>query len=211
VPAWSAYVRRSRAPWQPDFYYHFDAFLGAARSVPDVIQTCFGWDDRSKSDWPVPPDAEEKDRRKKFQDEYTALYLDFSRLPLSRIRVGTFHLAGVPSVKVKARVFAGQTYTGGPRERVPDAASRQLPPETDPALAFLACEALPVEPSWRDFTLEVPLSDGTTSSTPLFAECRGYVRGAERLVAESREICARVHGWNKLTPPPGAREQRTTS
>jgi hypothetical protein len=27
--------------WQPDFYYYLDAFLEAARSVPDVIQKCF--------------------------------------------------------------------------------------------------------------------------------------------------------------------------
>jgi hypothetical protein len=36
--------------WQPDFYYYFDAMLGAARSVPDIIQKCFEWD--RPGDWP---------------------------------------------------------------------------------------------------------------------------------------------------------------
>ena len=35
--------------WQPEFYYYLDAFLGAARSVPDIIQKCFGWDKLSKN------------------------------------------------------------------------------------------------------------------------------------------------------------------
>ena len=28
--------------WQPHFYYYFDAFLAATRSIPDIIQAWYG-------------------------------------------------------------------------------------------------------------------------------------------------------------------------
>ena len=30
--------------WQRKFYHHVDAFLAMARSIPDIIQSCFGID-----------------------------------------------------------------------------------------------------------------------------------------------------------------------
>ena len=163
--------------------------LGATRSVPDVIQKCFGDDNLSKEEWPQPLDAEETARRKSFQDEFASLRRDFNKLLLSRVRVGTFHWLGVPPVQAKARVWLGQEYTGGPLEFIPSAASRQLPPETDPAVVVIAGKPLPVEPSWQDFTLEIPQGDGTTQSSPLFEECRTYLRAAKELVKESKKIC----------------------
>ena len=70
--------------------------------------------------------------------------------------MGTFHWLGLPPVQAKARVWLGQEYSGGPLEFIPSAASRQLPPETDPAVVVIAGKPLPVEPSWQDFTLERP-------------------------------------------------------
>ncbi len=35
--------------WDPDFYFYLDAFIGATRSVPDVVQKCFGVDPYSKT------------------------------------------------------------------------------------------------------------------------------------------------------------------
>jgi hypothetical protein len=196
-----AFAEHATTQWQPDFYYYLDAFLGATRSVPDVIQKCFGDDNLSKEEWPQPLDAEETARRKSFQDEFKSLRRDFNKLLLSRVRVGTFHWLGVPPVQTKARVWLGQEYTGGPLEFIPSAASRQLPPETDPAVVVIAGKPLPVEPSWQDFTLEIPQGDGTTQSSPLFEECRTYLRAAKELVKESKKICGREHSGGKLTPP----------
>ena len=33
--------------WQRSFYANFDAFLAMARSVPEIINVCFGYDDRA--------------------------------------------------------------------------------------------------------------------------------------------------------------------
>jgi hypothetical protein len=209
-PAWHPTHGASVAQWQPDFYYYLDAFIGAARSVPDVVQKCFGWDERSKGDWPNPLEADEIDRRKKFQNEFTRLYLAFHRQPLSRVRVGTFHWRGMPSVETKAKVFCRQGYTGKPGQLIPSAASRQFPPGTDPAFLALFSQPLPVQPSWQDFTLEMPRDDGSTESSQLFPACRAYLLSAEQLVKESKDLCERLHGTCNLTPPPAvAREARS--
>jgi hypothetical protein len=198
-PTWHPSYGSSVAQWQPDFYYYFDAFLGATRSIPDIIQKCFGWD-RPK-DWPVPLDADETARRKTFQSAFTVLYTNFLRQPLSRIRVGTFHWRGVTSVQTKAKVFCGQEYTGKPGQLIPSAAPRQFPPGTDPAFHAIFGEPLPVEPSWPDFTLVIPRDDGTTDSSPLFPACRSYLTSAQQLVKKSKELCEGLHGESKLTPP----------
>lgn len=200
-PTWHPAYTHSVTQWQPDFYFYLDAFIGATRSVPDVIQKCFGWDNRSTKEWLQPPDADEIARREKFQAEFTGLYRAFYRQRLSRVRVGTFHWRGVPSVQTKGKVFLGQEYTGKPGQLIPSAASRQFPPETDPALAAIFSQPRPVEPSWEDFTVEIPRDDGTTESNPLFPECKAYLNLAQQLVKESKELCERIHRGSKLIPP----------
>jgi hypothetical protein len=200
-PTWDPAYGASVAQWQPDFYFYLDAFIGATRSVPDVIQKCFGWDKRSKDEWPHPPDGDEIDRRDKFQAEFTGLYVAFHRQPLSRVRVGTFHWRGMPSVQTKAKVFCGQEYTGKPGQLVPSAAPRQFPLGTDPAFLALFSKPWPVEPSWQDFTLEIPRDDGTSESSRLIPACRAYLHSAQQLLKESKELCDRLHGAYKLTPP----------
>jgi len=192
----------SAARWQPDFYFYLDAFIGATRSIPDVIQKCFGWDKYSEDEWPKPLDTDEIDRRNKFQAEFTNLYQGFRRQPISRLRIGTFHWSGVPSVQTKAKVLGGQEYTGKPGQLIPSSAPKQFPAGTDPAFIAIFGKPLPVEPSWEDFTLEIPSDDGTIESRPLFSECQAYLTLAERLVQKSKDICQRVHGELRLTPPP---------
>src|SRR5438552_225668 len=84
-PTWHPAYGHGGAIWQPDFYYYLDAFIAAARSVPDIIQKCFGWDDKSKDKWPEPLEPDEIDRRKRFQVEFRDLYRNVSDLPLSRV------------------------------------------------------------------------------------------------------------------------------
>lgn len=189
------------ARWQPDFYFYVDAFIGAARSVPDVIQKCFGWDDRSKAEWPQPLDADEIARRMKFQAAFTGHYRAFHRQPLSRVRVGTFHWRGIPSVQIKTKDLYGQEYTGKPGQLVPSAAPRQFPAGTDSAYLAIFGEPLPVTPSGDDFTLGVPRDDDTIEFKPLFSECQTYLKSAQQLVRDSKELCECLHGGSKLTRP----------
>lgn len=200
-PTWHPAYSSNGARWQPDFYFYLDAFIAAARSIPDVVQKCFGWDPHSKSDWPEALDDDEKLRRDAFQAEFGKHYLAFHRQALSRVRVGTFHWRGMPCVQAKAKSFGGEEYAGSPARQIPAAAPRRFPPGTDPAFIAIFSDPLPVEPSWQDFTLEMPRDDGTTESSPLFSACKAYLESARQLVNESRELCGRIHGASTLTPP----------
>jgi len=201
-PAWSG---ASICRWQPDFYFYLDAFVMSARSVPDVIQKCLGWDDKSKDEWDGPITDCEVSRRKAFKTKFQPHYSLFNRLPLSRCRVGTAHWLGVPSVETRARAFCGPEFTGSPLRSIPVAASREVPPGTDPAIAFLYGKSLPVEPSWSDFVLRIPKDDGTDQEFPLFDQCKSYVKSIEDLAREARRIGLTVHETNPLTSPPAAR------
>jgi len=188
--------------WQPDFYYYLDAFVGAARSVPDVIQKCFGWDERSSGSWVQPLDKAEIERRKKFQKKFTTIYSAFHRETLSRVRTGLFHWLGVPPVHTRVRVRFGQEYTRGPLDLIPSAACREFPPEVAENVPVSAFQSLPVEPSWQEFTLEIPQPNAPPRSIPLFEECKRYKEAAKDLMSKAKEISDRVHGAEPLTAPP---------
>ena len=195
--------------WQPDFYYYLDAFVGAARSVPDVIQKCFGWDERSRGSWVQPLERPEIERRKRFQDEFTSIYAAFHGETLSRVRTGVFHWLGVPPVQTKARLVLGQEYIGGPLELIPSAACREFPPEVAENLPASTFRTLPVEPSWQDFTLEIPQPNAPNRSIPLFEECKRYKETAKDLVSKAKVISERVHGAEPLTQPPAIAPEAT--
>src|SRR5262245_6529039 len=59
--------------WERPFYAHVDAFLSAARSVPELIQCCFGEEDRGPSvikKWFKSLPAPEQSRRKQFTAQF---------------------------------------------------------------------------------------------------------------------------------------------
>jgi hypothetical protein len=187
--------------WQPYFYFYLDAFIGATRSIPDIIQKCFGIDAHSAKDWPQPLTDEEKDRRKVFQDAFSPYYRTFHRQPLSRVRIGTFHWLGIPSVQTEAKGVDGRQYTGDPRTPILSAASREFPAGTDPTLVVLFSQPLPIEPSWEKFTLKIPQADETIAYLPLFPECEEYASAAHQLVQEARVLYEQRHKGAKLTSP----------
>src|SRR5690242_13015543 len=55
--------------WQRSIYAYLDAFLAMARSVPEVIQACFGADPVMKN-WLQGLPKAEQDRRKKFTTQF---------------------------------------------------------------------------------------------------------------------------------------------
>lgn len=180
--------------WQTRFYAHFDAFLLAARSIPEVIQCCFGIDQR-----PPPPikkwldtlDPAEKKRRHDFTDQFAPAYKHFrDNFPLSNTRHTIEHRTGVAPIEVIISSFYGVTYVGGPTSRLPLAETRDLP---DPAMQpMLKPTPLP-QPSWQDFKI-----DGRR----LFETVEEYLAAAHKLVSDARGISQLVHGTNSVTAPP---------
>ena len=181
--------------WQRSFYPNFDVFLAMVRSIPEIIQCCFG-EDRSPpmKSWFDGLLAAERARRKAFSSQFRADHVAFSRHPLSTARNISLHRIGYPSVEVAITGRFGVVHIGSPVKSVPIAESRNLGDlGNDPALLLAATQpALPVQPMWSDFAID---------GRPLFAECRAYLALAQELVAQARAISQRVHGTSNLTTP----------
>jgi len=186
--------------WQERFYHHFDAFLTMARSIPEIIRSCFGIDPIMRS-WISSLDVSEVTRRQNFQTQFGPLSRTFTTLPLSGARNITLHRTGVPPVKVQV-IGRWGTYSGGPLSAIPQSELHQVIAGNDPALQWAATEPpAPVQPQAADFSLLIPT--GSSSSTvQLFPECQGFLEAARKLVAEAQRISQATHGTNPLTPPP---------
>lgn len=186
--------------WQPHLYYYFDAFLAATRSIPDIIQAWYGWDTRVWQGQQLPP--QERDRRKQFQKEFTSLYTQFSKHPLSRARNITVHRGGTPPVEVEVMGQWGVVYQGGPTQHIPSA---DIPPEVgrrDPTVPVGPGSIRLLEPAASDFLLRERCGDGSIQTYPLFSTCEDYKNAAYTLVGETQKLITRVHGDARLTPPP---------
>jgi hypothetical protein len=177
--------------WQTSFYAYLDAFLAMARSVPEIISSCFGADQGSKDmkDWFASLAPAEQTRRRGFAAKFQAIHTTFRALPLSGARNISLHRSGVAPVDIKITGRFGVSYTGTPVKRIPSSETPQL---HDPDFQWLA-RSVPLQPSWEDFEI---------NGQPLFAECKAYVHEAQRLLNEARRICQQVHGSDTLTPPP---------
>lgn len=197
--------------WEKNFYAHLDSFLALARSIPDVIQTCFGadpWRRRDIKKWFDSLDPAEQKRREDFQSLFSPHYDRFSKLKLSRARVSTLHWGGAAPVEVKMRGQWGDVYVGGPLKRLPSSEIAHSPGSDhivagdDAGLQWAASQPpVALEPKPGDFSL-VTQSGKRRRRKPLFAECSAYLVRAERLIRNAKQISRRVHGTQKLAMPP---------
>jgi hypothetical protein len=175
--------------WQRSFYAYFDAFLSAARSVPEILQCCFGYDPshHMKAWFDALPDDEQR-RRKEFSTRFASALNTFRSLDLTTARHVSEHRRGFAQVDVAISDYFGVMHVGGTIRPLPSATSRQI---DDPNVAFLATP-LPLRPSWQDFKI---------NERPLFAECDEYLRKAQALIDDARKIVDQVHGHDHLTHP----------
>ena len=177
--------------WQRAFYAHFDAFLSAARSVPEIIQCCFGVDlgNSMMKSWFGKLPASEQARRKDFKKQFKSDYDNFRALPLGTARHISEHRTGVAPVKVTISGRFGVTYVGTPIDRLPISETRQI---NDPALGWMA-KPIPLQPRWDDFNIE---------GQPLFPACQAYLSCARGLMYKARTVSQQIHGTKSLTFPP---------
>jgi hypothetical protein len=177
--------------WQRSFYAYFDAFLSTARSVPEIIQCCFGVDlgHREMKKWFNALTADEQVRRHDFKKAFELHYDGFRALPLGTARHISEHRTGIAPATVTISGWFGVTYISNAAERIPDSETRQI---DDPNLAFLA-KPTPIEPTWNDFDIE---------GQPLFPACQGYLDHARALIDEARGIALQVHGTKSVSFPP---------
>jgi len=166
--------------WQRSFYAHLDALLSAARSIPEIIQCCFGKDNSPQmKKWLAGLPAAEQSRRGEFSKHFATRYQAFRALPLGTARHIVEHRTGVAPVEVQI---------SGPANLVPESEIRI---SDDPQLAFLGRHHA-LRPSWDAFKIQ---------DQPLFETCRGYLNKASELVGDARVIAQQVHGTEPLSIP----------
>lgn len=177
--------------WQRSFYAYLDAFLSSARSVPEIIQCCFGVDrgHPEMKEWFKKLSDDEQVRRQEFKKHFKRHYDGFRALRLGTARHISEHRTGVAPVTVTISGWFGVTYIGNAVEHIPLSETRQI---DDPDLAFLA-HPIPVQPTWNGFTIE---------GQPLFPAYRDYLDHARALIVEGRRIALQVHGTKSLSFPP---------
>jgi hypothetical protein len=184
--------------WQRTFYPHFDAFLANTRSVPMIIEACFGYDtgNPEMKGWLKCCDADEQDRRESFAKEFKPIYKVFRDHPLSKVRNRVVHRTGVASVEIRISDIFGVVYVGTPVNKIPTSSSRLTDGDTssDPAHQWIrGAHQMPIEPYNGEFTVD---------GEPLFPLCEAYLAAANALVAEACNIAQRVHGDRCLSSPP---------
>ena len=176
--------------WQHSVYAHLDAFLSAARSVPEKIQCCFGVDQyHVMKIWFKALPTAEQDRRNEFKKQFKSNYEGFRALHLGTARHISEHRTGVAPVTLTISGRFGVTYIGDPANHVPTSEIRHT---DDPSLAWMI-RPNPIEPTWADFEIE---------GKPLFSECQDYLGNARTLTDKAKHIVHHVHGTNSLTYPP---------
>jgi hypothetical protein len=177
--------------WQRSFYAYFDAFLSAARSVPEIIQCCFGVDlgHPTMKTWFKSLPVSEQTRRKGFRRQFKIDYDNFRALPLGTARHISEHRTGFAPVKVTISGMFGVTYIGSPVDRLPLSETPQI---NDPDLGWMA-KPIPLQPRWDDFYVD---------GQPLFPACRDYLDRARALIDKARSISQQIHGTKSLTSPP---------
>ena len=176
--------------WQRSFYPHFDAFLTATRSVPEIINACFGVDTASRemNTWFQSLTSEEQVRRRAFTDQFGDARQKFGKHPLSVARNISVHRTGVAPVRCATTGFFGVKYVGDPVTPIPISELREI---GDPEYAFLG-RPVSIRPRYTDFYI---------GEEPLQPACQNYIDSASILVNEARAIVAKVHGSNSLTIP----------
>jgi len=181
--------------WQRSFYANLDAFLAMVRSVPEIIQACFGADlgSREMKAWFNRLTPAEQTRRKNFAAQFKTVHDTFRALTLSNARNITLHRTGVAPVEVNITGRFGVSHIGTPIKHVPTSESAHIIAGDDPALQWAATlPPDPLQPTWTDFNID---------GKPLFPECQAYLQEARNLVAQARSISQNIHGNNTLTPP----------
>jgi hypothetical protein len=175
--------------WQRAIWPHFDAFLAAARSVPEIIRCCFGKDSAPiMRGWFGNLSDSEQARRQEFTKQFKNEYDSFRKLPLGTARDISVHRTGVAPAQVIISRRFGVTYTGSATELLPLSETRTDIPSD---LGWLV-KPTALQPSWEDFFID---------GQPLFLTCREYLNSVSALIEHARILVQNIHGTQDLTPP----------
>jgi hypothetical protein len=208
--------------WHRPFYAHFDAFLSASRSVPEIIRCCFGVDtfiepdrrvsrirlsdktSRLRPRQVVPKPAHGARIMKEWYEARTAdererrsEFQEKFKLDYDAFR--TLPLSTARNISEHRTGAAPVTVkvTGRFGVVYDGGPTRPIPTsetrEMPSGFGFLSNPPTPVQPTWADFNID---------GAPLFETCRDYLDSARDLADRARALAQEVHGESEITRPP---------
>jgi hypothetical protein len=188
--------------WQSNFWPLVNRFLAEVRSVPAIIEACFGKDlgSREMRIWWAGLDPGEQKRREAFSNMFRAERAAIDSHSLTPQRNVSEHRRGIVEMEAKVIGPFGNVHTATPTQRIMDAECRPLEPDiaNNPGALWAATQpSPPIRPKPEQFTI-------TNAKKPLFQECEAYLALAENVVRKARTIASSEHGGNPLTEPPPA-------
>jgi hypothetical protein len=191
-------------PWQPRFYFHLNAFLAAARSVPEIIMFQFGVDlkaTKTVKNWVKKLLHLEQRLRNQFADRFRPSLEGIAQDPVSTARNITVHRQGTAPVNVAVVDAWGNAHQAGPTTHLDDAAAAPIGAE------LAAGEQAPAQlaPKWSDFELTLHLPPPALPRVvPLETALRNYLQAVKKAVVDARLIVQHVYGTltPTLTAPP---------
>jgi hypothetical protein len=186
--------------WHNQFKTLLHGFLAATRSIPDIIESRFGYDDKAadRKAWIKSLDPGEQQRRKDFSMALKPDFNAFKGHALSAQRRKAIHFDGQADWHVEVVGFRGQTYFGDNTAPLDQAEEQVF--TGDPALDVpaMSSPALHLQPRAENFWLG---SKGDANRTPLFDECRRYLSEADCLIRTARSLFASIHDGHPFTVP----------
>jgi hypothetical protein len=165
--------------WRAKLSSRVSAFLADCRSIPAIIQFCFGEDPKSDKRWLSNLPSGEKQDRHQFQQSFRRLYVGFSKLPLSRARVDTVPRQGFADIWVKV----GKSHI--PLQELADTENKLLLFGPNPASQWAA--SLPARPT-RYLPDDFFFKTVGGRYKLLFPECQSHLRRAHELLEEARQL-----------------------
>jgi hypothetical protein len=186
--------------WHDEFKTLLHGFLAATRSIPDIIESWFGYDEKApdRKAWFKSLDPGEQQRRKEFSKGFKPGFDAFKHHALSAQRRKAIHFDGQADWHVEVRGVRGGTYFGD--NTTPLDQAEALVFGGDPVLdvPVMSSPALHLQPRVDDFWLG---SRGDPTRTPLFGECRRYLSEADTLIKTARSLFASIHDSHPFTVP----------
>lgn len=179
------------------FMAHLDAFLASTRSVPEVINCCFGHDSsKAMKEWFNRLSSEEKTRRKRFFQRLKPDLSRFKDLPLTGARNVSFHRQGYPDVVITAyslfqRRDGQPKYTGNPVQPLP---SLEISPVQDQA-------KLPSVTFHAVYPDAIIIEQGTAMPDPFPDPFERYLKEACFIQLRARANADEVHNGHPVTLP----------
>jgi hypothetical protein len=114
--------------WQGMIWQLVSRFLAEVRSVPPIIEACFGKDLKSremKNWWNDDLTLDEQQRRETFSDQFRADRKVIDDHALTTERNVAEHRLGIPEIEGKVVGPFGAVHTATPTNRIPDAECRR--------------------------------------------------------------------------------------